>query len=128
MTEGNGFSAQALLGATRRRYREFEVPPFGKYRIRSLTERERSQMEGDQLSKKGEFSKQKLMESRRRLIAWCLVDGDGERLIGDDQIPQLEEVDSLLTAAIYDACLDHCGFSDADIEDLAKNSEKINVS
>lgn len=117
----------ALLGFTQTRYHAIQVEPYGDFRIRSLTERDRTKFEEGLLNKRGAVNEDHLLSSRRRLIGMCLVDQDGNLLLAEADIDKLAELDGKLTGALYDACLEHCGFSDEDIQEAVKNSEAIRV-
>lgn len=94
-------------------------------RIRNLTEGEKSKFENSILTSKGSLSVSKLDLARCRLIALCVVDAQGRRLLSDADAEALLEKDGALTARIYDECRKHCGFDEDDIETLAKNSDRI---
>lgn len=95
------------------------------FRIRSLTEAEKSDYETLTLTTKGQVNKDKLNDARRRLVALCLVDAQGNRICGDADVDKLKGIDGLITSHIYDECRVHCGFEDGDIEKLVKNSENV---
>jgi hypothetical protein len=56
------------------------------------------------------------------LTRLCVCDASGEPLFTDEQVAQLQTVDARVSQALVSACMDHCGLSGADLEDLAKNS------
>lgn len=118
---------EALLGATKRRYRTVPIEGVGEFRIRSLTERERSNYEASLLSKSGGVVRDKMLTSRRRLIALTLVDESGNLLLSEEDVERLEDVDSSVTVMLWEAARDHCGFTEQDIEDAVGNSERIHV-
>lgn len=118
---------EQLLGATKRRYRLVNVPDLGEFRIQSLTERERSNYEASLLDRKGGVVKDRMLSSRRRLIALTLVDDVGNRLLGEADVDKLEDLDSGVTVLLWEAARDHCGFTDQDIEEAVGNSERIHV-
>lgn len=112
-----------LLAKTKRRFSEATLPDGDKVRIRSLTERERSKYESETLNKKGELNQAKLADAKRRLIAICVCDSEGNTILTADDVRSLEEVDSAVTQTLYDAIRQHCGFDQRDVEELVKNSE-----
>ena len=116
---------EAILGLTARRYMVVGLPDGKQVRIQSLSEREKSSFEMQQISKRGSVNKSKIEASRRRLLCLCLVDDKGNRLFGDDDADKLRDVDGGITSALFDAVQKHVGFEDGDIEELAKNSNAI---
>ena len=127
MSESNGFvTREQMLAKAKRRYQEFEIPDFGKIRIRSLTERERSNFEADTLGSKGEFRKSKMVQARRKLIALTVVDASGDLLLNESgDVKALEEQDGAITDAIFEQAMVHCGIKENDIEVLVKNSGSV---
>ena len=126
----NRASKESLLGAIHRRYIDVAIPQFehiGTFRIRSLTERERSKYEADCLTAKGVFSKAKLEKQKQRLLILCLVDEEGNQLFSEADMAQMEQLDSLVTGYLFNQCAKHCGFSEEDIESLEKNSGTISA-
>lgn len=83
-------SKKALLSkGTERRFKEFEIPGCGVYRVRSMTERER----GPILK---EYQEDPTLV-RARTIQLCAVDKKGNRIFGDGK-GELEEILGLGTA------------------------------
>ena len=121
--QNNYLSADDLVKTRARRYRDVEIEGSGKVRIRSLTERERSAFEAEITTIKGRVKQ----IARVKLLALCLVDSNGDALLTDDQVTRLLDQDSKLTGDIFNACLEHVGLTENDIEELEKNSEKIHV-
>lgn len=112
----------ALLALTKRRFADVQLPGGETVRIRSLTERERSKYESETLTKKGDLNQSKLADAKRRLIALCICDGEGNTILQADDVKALEDVDSAVTQTLYDAIRLHCGFDQRDVEELVKNS------
>lgn len=103
-----------------RRYRDVELPD-GVCRLQSLTERERAEFElVVEKSQKDRETKRRL---KAYLIAACLVDESGEKLFQPAEVDSLLSLDSLLTAKLFDACVEHCGFSKEDRDNVEKNSD-----
>lgn len=125
MSEGNGYaSRQDFLAPAQRRYKDVKLPRKGlKFKIRSLFEGEKEAYEASLMTPKGDLSKDNLLKARRRLIALCLCDGSGERLLSDADIDSLKDLDSADMAYLQEQIQDHIGFSEGDIEGLVKNSE-----
>ena len=104
--------------------------PEGMYvRIRSLTERESSEYQAKLVAKKGDgLRTERLKDANRRLIALCLVDGDGNTYVTPAMQTQMADWDAADTGFLYSECATHCGLSTSDIEDLVKNSEGTTVA
>ena len=65
-----------------------------------------------------------LMNARRLLLSWCIVDGTGERMFDDDEKMQaLGALNGRAANRLFNACRAHCGYKDCDIDELAKLSE-----
>lgn len=124
MSEANGFvTRDALLRPLVRRFKVVEIPDWGKFRIRSLTELERSKFEASIRDKKGQVSNSKLVDLKCRMIVLCIVDADGNQLLTNADIDVLRNQDSKATNALVDAIQSHCGITEGDMEDLEKNCE-----
>ena len=113
-----------LASPFKRRFTVTEPLPIcgARFRIRSLTEGELSSHQAQAVGKDG-FRTARMEDANRRLIARCLVDGDGNRLVSDAQVGRLANLDAADTQALYEACSLFVGLKRADPEDLVKNSE-----
>lgn len=125
MSEGNGFATrERLMQPHKRRYGETSVPDYGRFCGRSLTERERSAWEWAVRAADGHIVARKMLDQKCRLITIVYVDPNTKELLfNENDIPQIREWDSLLTNALVDFALKHCGISPATIEELEKNCE-----
>ena len=122
MSEQNGYATKAaLLAANKRRFTDVDVPGVGKMRLRSLTERERSGYESGMLGKDGRTNLKKIAEAKVALIVLCLCDAEDRQLLSSADAAALGELDSSVTNVLFDACTKHCGISETDVEELAKN-------
>jgi len=122
MSEQNGYAGKAvLLGANKRRFVDIDVPDVGRFRIRSLSELERSKYEAGFLDAKGTPKTARLIEGKIRLIILCVCDVEGLQLMSNADAVALGGVDSVITNVMFEACQDHCGFTNADLEELAGN-------
>lgn len=110
-----------LLARCERRFRDVALPDGGSVRIRSLTEFERSSLELRMFDKSGKVSVAKLPEAKLRTLACCIVDDAGEPLFAEQDWREIQALDSGIVAKIYSACLEHIGFEDEEIEELAGN-------
>lgn len=115
-----------LLGSTKRRFVDVPVGSNGDsatYRIRSLTEKERSAYELSTRKSTGKEFEARLEDARRRLLVAVLVDDDGNPILGPLDAIGLQDVDSAITGRLFDAAWEHCGFARGDVENLVKNSD-----
>lgn len=129
MSEGNGFiTRDAILAPAKRRFAEVAIRSWGKFRIRSLTELERSRFEASIRDKRGQVIADKMVDLKCRLIVLAVVDNEGNQLLTNSDIEQLRQQDSKLTNELVDFIQKHCGISDVDLEDLEKNSEPTSVA
>lgn len=120
MSEQNRADRASLLGNKARRYAEVEI--HGKvYRFQSLNEREKSEYDASVVEKSGEVSVKKVAQQKRRLLVKTLVDDAGTRILTEQDLPALEEVDGGLTSALYDAAAAHCGIGKSKVADEEKN-------
>lgn len=116
---------EQLLGSFKRSYKTVTTS-FGDARIQNLNEDELSDFYSGQFTSKGELDERYQRVRRRRLVAACLVDYHGKRLLdkpGD--IGRLgPAADSALITTLFLACLEHCGLQkiEEDAEKLKKNS------
>lgn len=105
---------------------EFQDVPLGggrAVRVRTLSEKERSEHELSVLDKEGNWSRKLASEQRVRLLARCLVNQDGSRMFGDNEYFLLREVLGKYAGLVYTAARKLNGFSDSDVEELEKNSD-----
>lgn len=129
MSEGNGYATRdQFLGAKRRRFRDVVLPDGTKFRLQSITERERSEWESHLKVKRGQVTRESLTMMRARLIVRCVVDADGALVFRPDDAAEMLSVDSAITNSLFEACQEHCGISDADVEGLEKNCERTQVA
>lgn len=110
-----------LLRPTKRRFKEVTLPVSGlTVRIRSLTQLDRERyevaiMEGAKIRS----------DADRILMAHCLVDGDGNRLLDDTDVKALRDLDCKDAATLNRACVEWNGLSSYDVEQLLGNSGRV---
>lgn len=95
-------------------------------RIRSLSAREKNAYESAawNQSKTG-IEQDELKLQKVRLIALCLVDGEGNLIFDESHVPDLLELDAGLVDPVFVEVSRFVGFQDGDVEDLVKNSAQI---
>ena len=110
-----------LFARAGRRFRTVEIADL-TFRIKSLSEAEKSRFERAVINKK---TGQVNIDARRRLIITMLVDDQGQPLLTLADMDGLGELDGAVIAALFDACSDFAGFGDNEIEELEKSSDTI---
>jgi hypothetical protein len=130
MSEGNGYASRELfLKPAQRRFKDVVLPVTKlKVRIRSLFEGEKEAFEATLRDKNGDVTNEKLKTGGRRLIALCLVDASGERLLSDADAESMGEKDGADMAYLQEECQVFCGFKTGNIEGLVGNSEPAPVA
>lgn len=112
-TKTNEFAGRSeLLGRSKRIYREVVLPDGATVRIQNLMEDERSRYEAASLDAKLKPSRDGVRTMRARLIALCVVDGEGNRIFADTDIEAIGRIDGRVTNRLADAIQDHCGLVD----------------
>lgn len=115
---------EQFLKPAKRRFLDVRLPIAGiTVRIRSMFEREKEEYEARLLNSKGDVTRDSMLNARRRLIAYCLCDEDGERLLSDADIESMRDLDGADLAFLQEQCQSFVGFKSGDIEGLVKNSE-----
>lgn len=111
---------EADVKAGQRRFAVHPVPMVdGKsVRIRSLFETEQSAFESRQVTSRGKLNTNELERGRRRYIALCVVNADGNPYLAEKS---LEQWDSALVNWLYDRCCEHNGVREQDREALVGN-------
>lgn len=117
---------RASGGKVARRFKEHNPLPVNemKCRIQSMTAGELSQWQMAVHGTRGQAVRARLEDAERRLFVHCLVDGDGNRLLGNNETDIFLGWDSLDSADLYNACAAWCGINRDDIEALVKNSSE----
>jgi len=113
--------------AKSRRYATEQLPWDSSrgVRLQNLTAKEHAEFEIKALSKKGGLVKEKLVEAKRVLVAMTAVDGAGNRYLTEADVAEMETTDGRLVAFTYGKACEHCGITEAEVEDLVKNSGAI---
>lgn len=100
-----------------------DVPEWGGHvLIRSLTARKRDAFEASVALQNGK-QRMNWRDMRARLVALCLVDENGNRLFGDNDIATLSGKSGKALDRLFDACQKLNKMSDDDVADLEKNCD-----
>lgn len=117
-------SVAGLLGKTARRHRDFTWGDV-KLQLQSITAGEYAQVER-RLIDAASGSKGSTEEKRARALAeahaMLIRLAVAQPSLSKDDAAKLLDVDAALTQSLVSACMEHCGLSGNDLEDLAKNS------
>ena len=122
MVGDNGQSVRELFRASARRVQTYERPGFGPFTVRSLTEGERARNEARFLDKDGVYDRRLAYLQRPSLIVLMSSTEDGKQLLPQSAEKDVMEMDAGLTAAMYEACLEHLG--SYSVDDAKKNSSE----
>ena len=90
------------------------------FTIRELSESDAADLEVKMQSKDGKFD---FTRHRRLMVAACLIDEAGKRIIEDPD--ELKDCPKVVIGQIYDRCLNLSNYSALEVEDLAKKSSEV---
>lgn len=118
---------QFLTSAALERQKEdVPVPEIGEdvvIPVWGMTTRERTAWEDRQTSLPKEKKARQKTEIRERLLVECCKDDDGKPLFTKSQIEQLGQRRADVVERLVNVALRVSGFSNTDVEKLAKNSD-----
>jgi hypothetical protein len=103
------------------------VPEWGAkaaVRLKVLSAAERDAFEASTVSMKGGKQKPNLANLRARLVARCLVDGNGNRVFESGDVARLGNKSSKALDRLFAKCQELNGFSDKDIEELTEDFDE----
>jgi hypothetical protein len=107
-------------------FEDVAVPEWGgSVRVKTLTGLERDSLEQSMLEGKGDRGKSQqvnMANFRAKLCGRTIVDENGKRVFGDLDIVDLGKKSGQALQRVFNVASRLSGFSDADIEDLTKNS------
>ena len=103
------------------KYEDVEVPEWaGSVRVRGLTGRERDEFEASTAMLRGKQVVPFLENIRAKLVAWCVVDADGNQLFTQHDVHALGEKSGAAIDRIYDVASRLSGMSEEDIKEMEK--------
>lgn len=113
MSDDGLITAGQLLGKRERRYTTVEIAGLGLCRLQSITERERLEWELGQYTPKGAYDPKRVPLQRTGLIALCLVDAGGLKILSRADADALaDHCDAAVIDALFDACKRHANMED----------------
>jgi hypothetical protein len=105
---------------------DFVLLPFGKMRIRSISDLDRIEYElAETNAETGDVDIQQLARRRARLVSLCAVSDTGTRLFSDADVERIAGWDAGLLKRLYVGCSRHCGINDAEVERFGKNLGRV---
>jgi hypothetical protein len=116
-------SRDAILNAQDLARENVSVPEWGgEVLVQGLSGAQRDAYEATIISLRGTNAQMNLINARAKLVARCLVDEQGQRLFGDDDIKALAGKSAIALQRVYDVAARLSGLSNTDLEELAKTS------
>lgn len=115
---------EQILKADDLKFEEIDVPEWGgKVRIKTLKGSERDSFEDSITESKGRDTTVNMRNLRAKLCALTIVDGNGDRVFNERDIPLLGKKSAKVLDRIFSVAQELSGIGEKDIETLAKNSE-----
>jgi len=116
-------SFDQIVGKDDISHTDVEVPEWGgSVRLQQLTSGQRDAWESKFVVNKDKPERY-LNNLRADLVARCLVDEDGKRLFPDAKVPKLAEKNPVVINRLFEEARKLNGLSEADVDELEKNSE-----
>lgn len=108
---------------------EWDTPgkPPVAVRLKVLSALERDAFEASTVTTKGGKSKPNLANLRARLVARCMVDGEGNRVFESGDVARLGNKSSKALDRLFAKCQEINGFSDKDVEELTEDFDETSV-
>lgn len=124
MTKLTLLTRDAILGASDIQSEDVHVPEWGgTVRVRGLTAAQRDAFEAASVTGNGKRRDVNLANIRARLVALSIVDENGGRVFNPGDVAALGEKSAGALDRVFNVASRLSGIGDADIEELAKNSE-----
>jgi len=112
-----------ILSAADLIYEDIDVPEWGGLvRICSLSGADRDAWEMSLMKHPGESKEVDLQNMRARLVAKSVVDETGKRIFSDTDVIGLGKKSARALMRVFDAAVKLNAVSEADIEEIEKNS------
>lgn len=117
-------SGEEILAALDAKFEDVEVPEWGGHvRIKALTGQERDAFEASTIERRGKSVRQNLQNLRARLVAYCAIDADGNRLFQPYQVELLGQKSAAALDRLFAVAQRLSKLSDEDVEVLVENFE-----
>ena len=124
-------SRAQIVAAKDLKHEDVEVPEWGgTVRLRELTGEERDRFEAANINivtelvdgKEKTVLKRNTENLRARLVAMCMIDGDGNRFFGDDEIADLGRKGAQALQKLFLAAQRLNGIGEPAVKEAEKNS------
>jgi hypothetical protein len=120
-----GITRETLLKPLPVDIEEVSIPEMGgSVWIKGMTVRERNMFERQFQSQKGERLQKRMSEIRQRMLVACVCNKKGEPLLTKHDIEEIGKQRADIVERLVTVAQRVCGWSDADVDDMAKNSEE----
>lgn len=122
MAKGEFLSKEDILKQEDLKYVEVDCPEWGgKVRLKTMTGLERDSFEASLFDGKAGSEKTNLKNLRAKLLAICLVNGEGKRLFGDREIDALGGKSAKALDKLYTIASELNAIGAKDVDELTKN-------
>jgi len=113
---------EQILAAQDITFEEVEVSEWGGIiRMKSLTGAERDKYESEIVKMKGNETSIVLKDLKVKLLALCIVDGEGNRIFTDGELSLLGGKNAKVINQLFEKAQSLCGLGNKDVEELTKN-------
>lgn len=124
MAMGNYLGREDILATDDRQYNDIEVPEWGgTVRVRGMSGTQRDEYEASIIEQRGSDRKVNLRNARAKLVARCIVDGDGRTIFTSDDVSALGRKSAVALERVFDEARRLSGMTEGDVERLAENFE-----
>lgn len=112
-----------FIGSGTRRFLTESLPwdPARAIRVRSLTDKEQSAYEVENLCEDGSPHAERLQTAKRRLVALTLVGSDDKPFLTEADVKAMEDTDGKLIAFAFNVAQKHCNIEITNKDALVKN-------
>lgn len=101
---------------------EVDVPEWGgTLLVRGMTGRQRDQWEASMQKRQGKRFVMDVADIRAKLVAFCVVGDDGQRIFTDADVDDLSAKSAAALDRIYTVAAKLSGVTDEDVEELVGN-------
>lgn len=115
---------EAILTANDVAVEDVEVPEWGGVvRVRALSAAERDRFEEGLMTGRGRKRQFSMMNARAKLVALTVVDEQGQRLFGEQDVAALGAKSAAALSRVFDAAMRLAGLTEDDVEELTENLE-----
>jgi len=123
MAKSNGLlDRAAILEADDLQSAVVEMPEWGgSVRVMGLTGKQRDAFEASVVQRNGRDKTMNLANIRARLVSMTVVDADGKRLFGPNDVETLGERSAAALDRIFTKAQELSGISDGDVQEMTEN-------